>query len=90
MELRKITSWANWEEWKSVIDDAYNPEQNIDLYKKAFSKIITWESRDVSLPPSLIGLKELLIAKLYQIDKAHASNEDFYFYKNNLAMTLIR
>jgi hypothetical protein len=42
------------------------------------------------MAPLLTGLKELLIAKLYQIDRTKASNEEVYFYQNNLAMTLIR
>jgi hypothetical protein len=42
------------------------------------------------MPPALVGLKELLIAKLYQIDRIKATNEEIYFYQNNLAMTLIR
>ena len=32
-------------EWKSVIDDAYNEEQNINQYKRAFSTIVAWETR---------------------------------------------
>jgi hypothetical protein len=40
METKKITPWLNWNEWKSVVDDAYNQENDINSYKRAFSAIL--------------------------------------------------
>jgi hypothetical protein len=73
-----------------VIDDAYNSDRNVDQYRRAFSKIIAWETRDWTMPPPLVGLKELLIARLCQIDLTTASIEEIYFYQNSIAMTIVR
>ena len=93
-ELSRCTFFSlDRDEWKSVIDDAYNAEQSATLYRRAFAKIVAWQGRDSGIPAALIGLKELLIAKLYQCDhrsRMHATNEEIYFYQNNLAMALIR
>lgn len=78
------------QEWKVVVDDAYNEESNIELYRRALSNILAWEARDQSVPPTLICLKELLLAKLYQIDKSNASIEQMYWYQSILSMNIIR
>ncbi|RNA09822.1 ribosomal biogenesis LAS1L [Brachionus plicatilis] len=90
MEIKQITNWLNWNEWKSVVEDAYNQDNNLDLYKRALYKIIAWESRDNSTPATVICLKELLIAKLYQIDLETTSIEQIYWYQSCLAMNIVR
>ncbi|CAF0709448.1 unnamed protein product [Brachionus calyciflorus] len=90
MEAKKITNWVNWQEWKSVINDAYNTDNSIDLYRRAFLRILAWESREQSVPPAIICLKEILISKIYQINLASSSIEQIYWYQSTLAMNLIR
>lgn len=77
-------------EWNSVVQDAYNTDNNLDLFKRALNKIIAWESRDISTPATVICLKELLIAKLYQIDLETASIEQIMWYQSCLAMNIVR
>ena len=32
-------------EWKSVVDDAYNGENDVNAYRRAFATILAWEAR---------------------------------------------
>lgn len=94
MELRKITRWTNWSEWKAVMDDAYNEESSVTLYRRALARIQAWESRDsMNMPAALVGLKELLIARLCRLEHKSQLNNAYYqtyFYQNNLALSLVR
>lgn len=90
MDIKKVTCWFNWQEWKSMTDDAYNQEQDLNLIYRAFSTIVAWETRDSTLPPALICLKEILSAKLLQIDKNNSSVQQIYQYQSSLAMNIVR
>ena len=48
------------------------------------------DRRDANLPPTVMCLKELLSAKLAQIDVAKASLSDVYAYQSSLAMNIVR
>lgn len=79
------------DEWNSVVKDVYNNvDQDREVYRRAFYRILAWECRDGNLPAALIGLKELLIAKLYPFDARTASIDETYFYQSTLAMNIVR
>lgn len=46
--------------------------------------------RDTNLPPALMCLKEILCAKLLQIDRNQATIEQIYAYQSCLAMNIVR
>ena len=33
------------QEWKSVVDDAYNEDRDVNCIRRAFSTIVAWETR---------------------------------------------
>jgi hypothetical protein len=92
METKTVTNWSSWQEWKSVIDDAYNEKDDINMMRRAFSRICTWQARDsTDLPTALVCLKELLSAKLNIIvNKATTSIDKIHFYQSGLAMNIVR
>ena len=62
----------------------------MNSYRRAFYRLLAWECRESNLPAALVGLKELLIAKLYPFDHSTASIDEAYFYKSCLAMNIVR
>lgn len=90
MDTKKITPWIDWQEWKSVVDDAYNEKDDPALYRRALSVIIAWEARDQNLPSGILGLKELIIAKLAKLNRNSDSLDSMIAYQSTVAMNLVR
>ena len=90
MDTKKITPWIDWQEWKSVVDDAYNVKDDPVMYRRALSAIIAWEARDQNLPSGILGLKELIIAKLARLNRTSESIDSSIAYQSTVAMNVVR
>ncbi len=90
METKKVTPWVDWNEWKTVVDDAYNEKEDPVLFRRALSAIIAWEARDSYLPSGLLGLKELLVAKLAKINCIYDTIDGNLSYQSTIAINIVR
>lgn len=90
METKKITPWANWNEWKSVVDDAYNDTYDIAAYRRALSCITAWQAREQNLPSGLLCLKELIIARLAKLSMTQDTIESVITYQSSVALHVVR
>lgn len=73
-----------------MVDDAYNEENDINAYRRAFATILAWEARDPNLPSALLCLKELLIGRLSQLNKTSNAVDHMYTYQTSLSMNIVR
>ncbi len=90
METKKITPWINWEEWKSVVDDAYNQNNDTATYRRALSSITAWQAREQNLPSGILCLKELIIARLAKLNMPQDSIDSIVSYQSCVAMHVVR
>ncbi len=90
MDTKKITPWINWEEWKAVVDDAYNKNDDIAAYKRALTSIIAWQAREQNLPSGILCLKELIVARLAKLKMPQDSIDSIVSYQSCVAIHVVR
>lgn len=90
METKKVTPWVDWNEWKAVVDDAYNEKEDPLLHRRALASIIAWEARDPNLPSGVLCLKEMLIAKLAKQSRTSDTLDGALAYQSTVAMNIVR
>lgn len=88
MNAKTVTPWINWQEWKATVDDAYSDD--FCSYQRAFSTIIAWEARDADIPSGILGLKELLIAKLAKESTNFENYNEIFVYQSAIALNVVR
>lgn len=88
MNTKTITPWINWQEWKTVVDDAY--ADDLCSYQRAFSAILAWEARDADMPSGILGLKELIIAKLARQSTDLENYNEMFTYQSTVSMNVVR
>jgi len=88
MDMKRITCWHNWKEWKSLMNNIYINDRKAN--ERALARIEAWEARDADIPSAVSCLKELLTAKLFEIDKEKASMFELQIYQKNLSMSIVR